>query len=154
MSNMKNVFTNESYTCLLKAGWNSERSLNKEEIIEKLSIEGYSVFKEVVDFLASFEGIEVNFFNKKSKKIDDFNFCLERAFNLEVPERLMEDYLPRIQKQKICPIGTAYRDHFILIMDDNGIVYGAYDDFLVKIGNSYFEAINAIISDQEFIKIP
>ncbi len=154
MNSTKRSFSIEVLEILKRSGWNEFRRVNHDEIINKLVSEGYMISNIVVDFLAQFESLNITFFNKKRNKEDDFNFSLEKAFHLEVPERLNEDYRLRIGNINLCPIGTAYRDQFVLMMDSNGKVYGGYDDFLIKLGDCYQEAINSIVEGVEFTEIP
>ncbi len=150
---METIFSPESYNCLINGGWSNNRTIDRNVIAKKLTNEGYKIFPRAIEFLEKFEGLHIIFHNKRTKKNDDFDFDIEKAFHIEVPERINEDYKDRIGANLLCPIGSAYREHFILIMDENGIVYGGYDDYLVKMGDSYIEAINSIISDQEFMEI-
>ncbi len=71
---------------------------------------------------------------------------------MEVTERILGDYQNRIKK-RLCSIGTAYREHFVLLMADDNHIYGGYDDLLYFIANSPENAIEAIILDYDFIEI-
>ncbi|MBO9702124.1 MAG: SUKH-3 domain-containing protein [Sporocytophaga sp.] len=137
---------------LSNGGWTPERRLDKNVIIKMIEKENYDAFPKVVEFLQSFEGLSFKFLNKRSLKEDNFDFCFDRSIELEVPERLNEDYEPRIGK-KLCLIGTAYRDYMVLMMAEDGFVYGGYDNFLVEIADSGIKAIEGIIKDYDFKRI-
>ncbi|MBS1567460.1 MAG: SUKH-3 domain-containing protein [Bacteroidetes bacterium] len=146
-------YKSEVLHLLKKAGWFEDRKVNRDEISETLRNEGYPVLERVVDFLAEFWGIVIYFENKRNGiKKDDISFDFEKATHLEVPERINEDYSKRIGKE-LCLVGSAYRDYMVLIMSDDGCVYGGYDDFLCKIADTGPEAIEAIVFGYEFSEI-
>ena len=138
---------------LIKAGWNENRQVNRFQLTDQISKNGYEVLPEVVDFLEVFEGLTIRFPNLKNGINDDITLDFKKATELECPERIHEDYQPRIGK-KLCIIGTAYRDHFVLIMAEDGKVYGGYDNYLVRISDTGIGAIEAIINNEKFTEIP
>ena len=144
----------ELLVLLKKSGWSEQRKINRNKTIKMLESEGYQPFDKVVDFLSQFEGITILFHNEKNGlKNDDISFDYYRATQIEVPERILNTYVPRIKKS-LCLIGSAYREHFVLMMSEDGNVYGGYDHYLCKISNSGIGAIEAIILDKDFIEIP
>lgn len=142
------------YKILEKSGWHVGRKIDKTLIIQYIVNEGYPVLEKVIDFLEMVWDLTIHFENKRNGlKKDDISFLFEKATHLEVPERVNKDYSLRIGK-KLCLIGSVYRDHMVLMMADDNTVYGGYDDFLCKIGDSGMDAIEAIIFDYDFIEIP
>jgi len=144
------------YLCKLleKAGWHEGRKLNYEYISEMVGTEGYAQMPNVISFLQEFLDIKILFKNKRNGlKNDDINFSFKEATNLVVPERINEDYAQRIGKE-ICLIGSAYREHMVLMMSNDGFVYAGYDNFLCKVADSGNEAIKSIIYDYDFVTIP
>ena len=120
-------------------------------ILEK---EGYSVLDNVVRFLQEFWDLTIYFENKRSGlKDDDISFLFEKATHWVAPERVRDDYSVRVGGE-LCLIGAAYRDYFVLMMSNDGSIYGAYENYLCKIGDSGYGAIEAIIFDYDFIEIP
>lgn len=139
---------------LINAGWRIGRQISRDSFVEILHSEGYETSKCVIDFLEEFGGLTIFFKNlRNGLEDDDINFDIEHATHIENSERILEDYGLRIGK-KLCLIGTAYRDHFCLVMSDDGSVYGGYSDFLCKIGDSGIQAIEAILLDYTFEEIP
>lgn len=135
------------------AGWHEHRQLDRTKIIDQVRTEGYKVLDNVIDFMVVFDKIVILFENKKNGlKEDDIRFDFEHATHLEVPERINNNYAIRIQKSLI-PIGSAYRDHLVLLMADDNSVYGGYDTYLCKIGDSGTDAIEAMILDRNFTEI-
>jgi hypothetical protein len=148
MNNTKRVFE-----YLAHAGWYEGRSMNQDNIIKFINDEGYDLLDNVLLFLQEFSGIEIYFKNKQNGLMNDnIDFLLEKAAGLVVAEQIREKYSPRVGK-KLCIIGSAYRDYFALLMAEDNSVYGAYDDFLCKIGGSGVGAIEAIIFNYPFDEI-
>ncbi|HTM99774.1 MAG TPA: SUKH-3 domain-containing protein [Pedobacter sp.] len=153
MTENRKEFKNAEVEKIVRDAMLNTQQQDKNEIIELIKIEGYPIFNSVIEFLTDFGGLHVYFKNQQNGIVnDDINFDLNHAFNLEVPERVFKDYIPRVKKE-LCIIGTAYRDHFILLMSNDGNVYGGYDDYLCKISNTGIGAIEAIILNQSFIEI-
>jgi hypothetical protein len=138
---------------LLKAGWNENRKLDKNRLEQLIIQNGYDILPKVLDFLMVFEGIVIRFINLKNGISDDITIDFVKATQLESSDRIFQDYQLRIRR-KLCIIGTAYREHFVLIMDEDGKVYGGYDNYLVKIADTGIGAIESIVNNEKFIEIP
>lgn len=150
---MNTEFNSDTLTVLKNGGWFPGRNIDQSQIEQKIKNNGYYAFKAVLDFLSEFEGLSFKFLNRKNNRPDDFNFKLDRVLEIEVPEKLVEDYMPRTN-EKLCVIGTCCREHFVLMLSDTGKMYGAYDDYLVLFGESTASALNAIVCGHELVKIP
>ncbi|MEJ8819930.1 SUKH-3 domain-containing protein [Lacibacter sp. H407] len=139
---------------LINAGWSELRRISKNIVVDQLTFEGYPVLDNVVETMQNLGGLVIKFSNKRNGlKDDDINFDFDHATGLEVPDRIFNNYMPRVKKQLVL-IGTAYRDHFVLMMADDNSIYGGYDDYLCKIGNTPTDAIENIILDKDFDEIP
>lgn len=148
-----NVTDQKIKDLLIKSGWYENRRIDTSNLLEKVSENGYEILPKVIEFLKEFDGLIIRFYNlKNSLADDDVTIDFNKASELECIERIREDYQHRIGK-RLCVIGTAYREYFVLIMDEEGRVYGGYDDYLVKIADSAIEAINAIVSGKKFTEI-
>ena len=111
--------------------------------------------KELLDRIYAFSGKEIWFVNlKNGLKEDDITLDPMKGLELEVIERLFEDYQPRLNNLLLYPIGTAYREHFVLMISSQGSIYGGYDDYLVRIGDSFEAAVENMINDADFEVIP
>ncbi|WP_164735519.1 SUKH-3 domain-containing protein [Pseudoflavitalea rhizosphaerae] len=131
---------------LKSAGWQEGRTLDRDKIIRAIEAEGYTPMQVVVKFLEEFNNIEI-FFENEGNAIgkSDIIISFEKAILLEVPERIKGDYVPRIGKD-LCPIGTAYSSHLVLMMASDGSVYGGFDDSLCEISSSGLGAVLALVS--------
>ena len=133
-----------------QSGWDETRKANRAKLAEKIKKEGHLILENGLDFMEQFEGLIIYFENKKNGiKNDDINFDFEHATHLIDAERINPDYSVRIKKPLML-IGSAYRDHFVLLMSDDNNVYGAFDSFICKIADTGIDAIEAIILDKDF----
>ena len=149
----KHSFGKKTYDTLIKSGWFEGRNVDVERYTKLYKEEGFPVLNSAISFLREFGGLNVQFKNLRNGIMDDFTFDVVRALELEVRERVVDDYEPRIGYMQMCLIGTAYREHFVLLMDTGGRVFGGYDSNFVKIADSGEEAIEAIINDYAFEEI-
>jgi hypothetical protein len=145
------LFSNATVEKIVRqSGWDETRKANRAKLAEKIKKDGYLILENGLDFMEQFEGLIIYFENKKNGiKDDDINFDFEHATHLIDAERINLDYSVRIKKPLML-IGSAYRDHFVLLMSDDKNVYGAFDSFICKIADSGIEAIEAIILDKDF----
>jgi hypothetical protein len=65
----------------------------------------------------------------------------------------VETYEARIGEQ-LCVIREAFKEHMALVMSNSGVVYAAYDDTLVRVGQSGEDAIEALCTGKELEHIP
>jgi hypothetical protein len=141
------------YNILKKSGWYENRELDEEEIAKKIKDEGYPVMKSVLSFMKNFEGLVIKFDNlQNGLKDDTINLDFEQATHIETPGKIRKSYLPRIQKE-LCLLGTAYRDHLILLMSEDGYVYGAFENYFCLIEKTGIGALEAIILNKDFEEI-
>lgn len=138
---------------LKNAGWYEGRKLEYEYVCEMVKREGYPILPNVINFLQEFMNIKILFENKRNGlKKDDLNFSFEEATDIEVPERINEEYVQRIGKE-LCPIGTVYRKYMVLVMANDMCVYAGFDSYLCKVADSGIDAIRAIIFGDDFVPI-
>lgn len=144
---------NKEFQILLsKSGWSPERKVDGKLLKSLIEQAGYEVLPKVMSFLISFDGISIKFINLRNGIEDDINISFEKGNNLEGKERIFEDYYPRIGR-RLCVVGTASRDHFVLVMDEDGKLYGGYSSFLVKFGDTATEGIEAIVFNLDIMEI-
>lgn len=151
---VNHIFKYCAYGALKKAGWDYNRLINTTDFVKAYQEYGFPILNHVLEFLSRFGNLKINFLNLRNGIDDNFDFDVRHGLEVEVIERVKEDYMPRINNKKMCIIGTAYRDHYVLLMDEDGKVYGGYDSYFVKIGDSGENAIEAIIEGRQSDVIP
>lgn len=135
------------------SGWNSKRSVDISFDLNLLKEHGYSVHDRTIEFLKEFSNLIISFTNKRNQIEDDITLVVKNGIELEVMERLIEDYSPRLNGENLNIIGTAYRDYFVLMMGESGAIYGGYDDYLVKIEDTGINGLINIVEDKDFVEI-
>ena len=139
---------------LIKSGWYEGRKVNRALLVQLLRSNGYEVSDKVLDFLESYEGIVIHFYNPMNGfENDDITVSVEQGNELLTSDAVVEEYEPRVGS-KLCVIGTAYRNYMALLMDDAGRVFAEFDGFLIKLGNSWLDAVEAVINGRKFEEIP
>ena len=146
-------FSEEILSLLRSAGWYPSRNIDISEFKNILASEGYPIHSTVLSFLSCFGNLQVRYPHKHKSEIDDdFHFKVSLAVTHIYPERV-KDYSDRVSSA-LCVIGECNRGYMILMMDSEGKVYAGYDDFLVCVGDSGFDAIEALCSGQDLVEIP
>lgn len=141
------------YHVLKKSGWNEKRQVEETEIVQKIINEGYPVMKSVVSFMKSFGGLLIEFDNLQNGiKNDTIDLDFEKATHVETPGKIRKSYVPRIRKD-LCLVGSAYREHLILLMSEDGYVYGAFENYFCFIDKTGLGALQAIILNKDFEEI-
>jgi hypothetical protein len=150
---MSTINQSKTIEILKRSGWSEDRKIDKSIISELITKEGYIVFEQAIAFMQSYLDIRIIFENRKNGvNDDDIDFSFEKATHVEVPERVNQEYATRVGK-KLCLIGTAYRDHMVLLIAEDGTIYAGYDSYLCLVGNSALEAIESIIFNYDFVEI-
>ena len=137
---------------LLNSGWNSGREVNTGMFKEMALKEGYMWFLAVDKFLGEFGDLRIDF-TRKDGKNDFFHFDAVKAMADIAPEWIKEDYSPRLNNVDLCPIGQAFTSHMTLMIDEQGLIYGGYDEVLCLIGINPEEALVSICHNKELREI-
>ncbi len=148
-------YCSEVESILLTSGWYKGRVVDIEPYSEVLKKYAYSVLDSAISFLSEYGNLKIVFVNKRNGKSDDITFDVKDAAEIEAAESINSDFLPRIRSSypdviNLCPIGTAYDDYFVLMMDEKGGVYGTYGNYLVRIADSGEAAIEKMIGTEGF----
>lgn len=146
-------FSTTTEKCLLQSGWNPERSVDAAGYKEQLESEGYLVDTVILEFLTRFGGLYVEHPHAKVPgAIDHFSLNPVEAADSICYERVAT-YEERVG-EKLCVVGEAFRRHMVLMMSSSGVVYAAYDDTLVRVGNSGQDALEALCTGRELEHVP
>ena len=147
---MSYSFDKKVVEVLKNYGWTDIREINTKHFTKAMQKNGYPVLDEVVLFLKKYGDIRVLFpKDKYPGRLDDFDFYAVKAID-ELYLEQVEAYQEQIQCRSLCLIGTAYREHLVLMMDEKGTLYGCHGSFLAKIGDSGEEAIETMILNRNF----
>lgn len=142
-------FSPRVHKLLTKAGWSSYRSIETGEIESWLNRNGYVLFPKAREFLSEFGDLTVEYVHSGKRYELRFN-ASSVAGNL-VQAQAAELYSAPTNVE-FCPIGENTSTGESLLMDQNGNVYGAFDDFLRLIGRSGDEGIENILTQARTIE--
>jgi len=141
-------FSKTTLKFLYQAGWFEKRKVNISEFIPVLHEEGFSLTKKVAQFLKSFGKLKI-----KQPGGDYFHFDVIEATLSVDTDWVKQDYSERVG-EKLCIIGEAFNGYMTLCMSPQGEVYAGFDDTLVYVGTSGYDAIEALSLGYELAKVP
>ncbi|MDM8560851.1 SUKH-3 domain-containing protein [Candidatus Parabeggiatoa sp. HSG14] len=168
------IFSQQTLNDLYQAGWYKGRKCQQfSEYKHLLNQEEFELSDSIEQFLKSFGGLFIkcshNVFeqlfrsfgpllatNPHAKVRDatsDFHFDVIKAVHRVDSLWVSVDYSERIG-EPLCTIGDAFRGDMVLSMSLTGKVYAGADDFLVYVGASGEEAIEALCTGRELEKVP
>ncbi|TGE09482.1 SUKH-3 domain-containing protein [Hymenobacter fodinae] len=138
---------------LAKAGWQPDRVISTLSYQLALRIERYPWFSAIEDFLQEFGGLRITF-SYQDGNTSILHFDASKAAADVDTDWALNNYKQRIGCSALCIIGQAYSDHMSLYMDEEGKVYGGFDDFLCLIAENGEAAIETICQRMPMREIP
>jgi len=168
------MFSQKTINDLHHAGWYEGRKCKPfSEYKRLLNQENFELSETIEQFLKSFGGLSIKYSNdvfeqffrsfgplfvknlhtKARDATGDFHFDVVKAVHRVDPLWVLVDYSKRVG-EPLCIIGEAFRRDMVLSMSHTGKVYAGADDFLVYVGTSGEEAIEALCTGRELEKVP
>jgi len=142
---------------LTQAGWSEDRSIDTADYERAIIAAGLPLHMSVVEFVRKFGNLKVEF---PVKVPDGPNWDAIRGgkeWFLVDPIKAIADcsaewfkYYSDRAGTALCPIGEAHRGHAILLMAEDGTVYGGYDDEFWEEGKSGIEALESIRAHSDY----
>jgi hypothetical protein len=126
---------------LVKLGWTKDRQVDIEPYLKAFKEEKLEPLPNVLEFLKSYGDL---------KDYPAFDFDVVKALGGR-DMRWIEDY-EKTAGVPLSPIGEAYTEHMILLMDSRERIYGGYDDAFCLIGNNLEEFFGKILGKKEQYK--
>lgn len=151
---MENL-TGKTLGYLRAAGWTDDRRIDTDAIENTLERAGYLVHKSALDFLEQFGGLHIVYPHAKvSNMEDEMHFDPLVASRHTQPGRIAA--YGRFLKAQLCLLGEAARGYLVLLMDEDGRVYAAYDDYFALVSKSGVGAIEAFCESKKLqdIQLP
>lgn len=133
------ILSSTTKMCLEQAGWHKERSYDISLYLQHLEKEGYHICEHAKVFMKEFGGLKVIHPNMKDARSMDY-FIVDPTVFGDYTMDAINGYEVRT-KERLTPVGEASRGYLIMMISESGKVYVAYDSFLLKIGDSGYEAI-------------
>ncbi|WP_186785886.1 SUKH-3 domain-containing protein [Paenibacillus agilis] len=130
---------------LEKAGWFKGRKVEIGNYLKALDGENYSVFKCASDFLEEYGGLKIKFENPKrpenylSLNIDPIGAAnsIFREVSIRYERYCNEDFVI---------IGELPPMDMTWYISSSGDFYGGNDDFLIRLGGNFHEALQNVVS--------
>lgn len=146
-------FSEQTNEYLRRAGWTPGLVVDTTLFEELLSQAGFVAHDAALTFFREFGGLRIQYPHAKVVEMtDEMHFDPSIVVKHVVPADVAA--YGKVIGKKLCPIGEAARGYLMLMMDEKGEVYGAYDDFFVEVGESGGAAIEALCSGTELKSIP
>lgn len=150
---MMQEISSRALSFLSRVGWNEFRIVDTRAYEKANEKAGFYANKQAVRFLSSFGGLRLDFPHAQAPDLSDsFHFDAETAAS-EIDPLALSEYEERLGK-RLTVIGQAHSAHMTLCMDNEGGVYGGYEDYLARLGDTGVEAINNLCDGRVVGVIP
>ncbi|AEB75057.1 SUKH-3 domain-containing protein [Clostridium botulinum] len=143
---------NKVIQSLMESGWYSSRNIDISSYEEAYKSEGYKISETIIEFLKKFGGVDIIIpAFRRHESTDKVYIDPIRAINGVYRGNVLE-YEKKIGKSVVV-IGETQNEQLVLIMDENGEVYAAFDDYLAKLGNNIYEALDTFCESKQPIEV-
>ncbi|MDR2493102.1 MAG: SUKH-3 domain-containing protein [Coriobacteriales bacterium] len=134
------------------AGWGENRRVDTSAYLDRLQEEGYVVSPFVEEFLARFGGLELlqPLYNRENK-FEKLHFDPLRTCDIVFRDEVEES--EHKAGESLVVVGMAYNEYFVLMLSESGKMYGAYDNFLALVGNTYEEVLDTMFLYKEMPEV-
>lgn len=145
------MFSQTTRAALVRAGYTEGRRVDRAPFEAAFAREGFTAGPFVRRFLESYGGISMSLRHPRNPSVTiAFHFDAARAASSVYREKV--DELTARAKTPLCPIGEGLGG--VLLMDVSGALYGALDDWFVKLGSTGEEGIEALCSGRDGTLMP
>ena len=145
-------FSEGTLSMLYRAGWSEERKVDTTAYEQRLKDEGYEIFPIALAFLGCFGDLEIKYPNNLVPSIIS-GFSLNLLETLERTSLASIQTYSRMLKTPVTVIGME-SDNGLLLMNPDGKVFDVFDTWMMEVGESGEDAIEALCSGRELKKIP
>jgi hypothetical protein len=148
------MFSEMTMALLRRAGWSEDRRVDTTKYEKMMKEEGYLLLPNAIDFLSCFGGLVVSHPSALgTPDKEEFHFDPILA-NQQMDAEGVQEYSHRAGVP-LTIVGECYRRMMTLLMDSDGKIYAAVDNTLVRIGQSWSEAIEILCSGKpRGVRIP
>ncbi len=128
---------------LLSSGWNYDRNIDISEMEKVLIENGYKVFDKAKNFLKEYGLLKIIFKNPRNNKYLDTIEINPKSVG--VYSSVISAYARHCSKAMV-PIASLPQQCMTICITEDGEFYGGYDDWLLKLGNNFNEALYNLIT--------
>ncbi|WHX31874.1 SUKH-3 domain-containing protein [Brevibacillus agri] len=130
---------------LQKAGWFNGREVDISQYLDFLKDEEYYVFKGATDFLKEYGGLIIQFENPK--RLDSY---LTLNINpIDAASSIFREVSKRYERycnESFVIVGEIPLMEMTWYISSSGTFYGGNDDFLIRLGDDFCQALHNIVS--------
>lgn len=145
-------FSENTLTILRRAGWTEDRSIDTTAFEQQLRDGGYDILPTALEFLSRFGNLVIEYPNHiVPSHMSGASFDLLDVLETTSPDELR--VYSKILDAPVTVVGMT-RDNELLLMSDQGHVFDVFDAWMVEVGSSGEDAIEALCSGRELKKIP
>jgi hypothetical protein len=105
------------------------------------------MFKSVEDFLSEFADLVIKY-DRTNRDKDVLHFNVLKAMN-DIDFSWIKDGYEKRLNTELCIIGQVYSNHMTLMMNEEGKMYGGFDEILYFVSDDGREAIEVICSNMK-----
>ncbi len=142
---MEREWSERARRALLAAGWSPGRDvLLPGRVAESLAADGHALHEPAERFLREFMGLRLVYAHARVPDAEDDCFIDALTAAADVDPAWARSYEERTGESRFVPVGEASRGYLTLYMSETGRVYGGYDQFLCRLGDTGAAALEAL----------
>jgi hypothetical protein len=128
---------------LVDSGWYEGRKIDISEMESSLAKDGYVIPNIAKDFLKEFGLLEISFANPRNSKYT--NTIMVDPRKVGVYKSVIDAYSRHCNKMMV-PVADLPKHCMTICISEDGEFFGGYDDWLLRLGDSFYEALFNLIS--------
>ena len=145
------AFSDSTNRLLAAAGWTEGRTADTAPMEHTLRAKGFPVFPAQKRFLARFGGLAFHNPAAVPPAAEDWHFRIDDA--LRHASAVTTAGYAKLLGAPVSVIGNGFGDYLLLVMDEDGRVYGGYDQVFLRVGDSGEDAIEALATGRELVPV-
>ena len=129
---------------LVQSGWFNGRKVPINDIVNYWENKKYTLYPSQISFIEEFNNLKLRF-----KNINNHNYTINiNPLVNDVPLFALKKYIEYASANLVCFGEIISQDTFLLITQDAKI-YGAFEDEIVLMGNSFYEFLENLYIDKD-----
>ena len=128
---------------LIQSGWYPNRKVSKPYCIEVLK--KYKTFEKLTSFITEYDELVITFDNPKNKSFKSNLIIKPIIADSEIDTTILKSY-EIYTGLKLIPTAIIYEYSMIICISEIGSFFGGNDDWLIKLGDNFEEALSNLIN--------
>ncbi|MEQ1965330.1 SUKH-3 domain-containing protein [Xenorhabdus khoisanae] len=130
-----------------------QKELNLTDCVKFLESEEYQIFPLYLDFITQYGSIEGYHSAYKNNHGKPKKFTTNP---IKGAKAIFKGQVEAYEERAFCnliPFGLSSDKHIVLMLGDDGNIYGGIDDYLFKYGNNILSGIDILINGKELLEL-